>query len=105
MTTPQHRTNITDIHARLADQDDRLKALEARLAKYDVIIERLNVLIDVLSESVHETAQKADDAIEGQTVIEERNAGAHRWATVSITLASSTIVGVLSFILGHMLPR
>ncbi len=105
MTTTQHRANLSTLHARLDEQEDRLKDIEARLAKYDVIIERLSTLVEVYGSRIHDISERAEAAIDGQQVIAERNESAHRWSTVWISVASSTVVGVLMFVLGHALPH
>jgi len=101
---PRQRSNSqVALSARVEDHDRRIEDLETRLNKYDAIIVRLDTLIDILTKRVESTAQKAEDAIEGQEIIKERNEGAHRWSTATVAIASSLICSILMFILGYVL--
>ena len=87
---------------RIEDHDQRIDDLETRLDRYDAIIVRLDTLIDILTRRVEATADKAEDAIEGQGLLKERNESAYRWSSASIALACSLIVGIAMFILGYL---
>jgi len=98
---PSHPTPLEN---RVTDHDERIEDLETRLSKYDAIITRLDVLIDVLSRHLEDTARRVDQAIDGQSVLRERNENAHRWATAGIAFASSAITGVLVALVIYVWP-
>ena len=95
------RPSIASVSTRVEDHERRIEDLEMRLAKYDVIIARLDTLIDVLSRRVETVAGKAEDAIEGQELIRERNRGGivagHRgpdvraWLCAALTALTAAI--------------
>jgi hypothetical protein len=99
----KQRISTIAVAARVDDHDRRIGDLEVRLNKYDTIIARLDTLIDVLTKRIETTAEKADNAIEGQELINERNEGTHRWSTATIAIASSLISSILMFVLGHVI--
>ena len=101
--SPAPRANI--VQTRIDDHESRIDNLEVRLAKYDIILERLDILINVLTENMKHLSERAEDAIDGQKVLTERNEGAHRWSAFGIALATGVIVGVLCFVLGYVLPH
>lgn len=101
--SPQPRPNLVQVNARVDGHENRIDALEVRLAKYDVILERLDVLINVLTENMRHLTERAENAIDGQEVLRERNEGTHRWSAFSIALATGIIVGVLCFVVGYIL--
>jgi len=84
--------------------EDRVDNLEERMAKYDAIVTRLDIFIEVLSKHLEETATRVDAAIEGQEILKERNKNAHRWATFGISFASSVVTGVLTALIIYLWP-
>lgn len=101
--SPPHRPTVASIATRVDDHEHRIEDLEARLSKYDAIIVRLDTLIDILTKRVEDTANKAEDAIEGQELLTVRNESAYRWSAVGTSLAVSFIVGLAMFLLGYFL--
>lgn len=87
------------------DHDDPLKDIEARLDKYDAVIARLDALIDVLTRRVEAVATRAEQALDGQSVIEEKADSAHRYAAIAWSIAGSGIVGTVGFLAGYVLHR
>jgi hypothetical protein len=94
-----------DINDRIEDHEERIEDLEEHMTKYDAIITRLDVLVGLLTQQVQRADERFYEAIEGQDVLEERNANAHRWVIFAYTLGCSAIVGVLMFLLGHAMPH
>ncbi len=101
--TNLQRPTIASLSAHVDDHEQRIEDLEQRLNKYDVIIARLDTIIDIMTQRIEATASKAENAIKGQELIEERNENANRWSAASIAVASSLIVGILMFILGYLI--
>src|SRR5579859_4308744 len=100
-----HRPTLNSLNTRTNDHEQRIDNLEVRLAKYDVIIERLDTLINVLTQQVSRVDDRAGAAIDGQKLLNERNDGAYRWSTIWIAVATGLIVGILCFVIGYILPR
>ena len=101
--TSNQRPTIAVVASRVDDHEQRIEDLEQRLNKYDVIIARLDTIIDIMTQRIEATASKAEDAIKGQELIEERNENTNRWSTFGTSLAVSFIVGIAMFILGYLI--